>query len=117
MCHKCLKCLDAKYIGQTEIQKSKNGFNILKHKVEKHNGRLPVQSPKNFSDPLSIQTHEAVSNRRHQGEILNSKAEFHQPPLSEERSENCICHIFVVFVLSQGTRRLINLNIVVFMCK
>ena len=38
-----------------------------------------------FRDPLT--RHEAVSIRRHQGELLNSKAEFHQPPLVQVRSE------------------------------
>ena len=40
-----------------------------------------------FRDPLSRQTAEAVSIRRHQGELLNSKAEFHQPPLLQVRSK------------------------------
>ena len=70
-------------------KKSKNGF-ILKHQGEKQNSEpaeFQFKVVKTFRDPLSRQTHEAVLIRRHQGEILNSKAEFHQPPLVQVRSE------------------------------
>ena len=95
---KCMECADAKYIGESdrnlftrgsEHLKNKNGF-IVKHQSEKHSGELPNfkwKVLKTFRDPLSRQTAEAVSIRRHEGELLNSKAEFHQPPLVQVRSE------------------------------
>ena len=84
-----MKCADPKYIGETvrnlftcgsEHEKNKNGF-IVKHQSEKHSGELPKfkwKVLKTFRDPLSRQTAEAMSIRRHEGELLNSKAEFHQ---------------------------------------
>ena len=95
---KCLKCADSKYIGESdrnlftrgsEHEKNKSGF-IIKHQNEKHNAEPPEfrwKVLKTFRDPLSRQTAEAVSIRRHQGELLNSKAEFHQPLLVQVRSE------------------------------
>ena len=72
-----------------EHLKNKSGF-IVKHQEEKHNSE-PAEFEwrvlRTFRDPLSRQTAEAVSIRRHQGELLNSKAEFHQPPLVQVRSE------------------------------
>ena len=95
---KCLKCPDSKYVGESdrnlftrgkEHLKNKSGF-IVKHQEEKHNSE-PAEFEwrvlRTFRDPLSRQTAEAVSIRRHQGELLNSKAEFHQPPLVQVRSE------------------------------
>ena len=68
---------------------NKSGF-IAKHQVEKHNSE-PAEFEwkvlRTFRDPLSRQTAEAVSIRRDQGELLNSKSEFHQPPLLQVRSE------------------------------
>ena len=55
---------------------NKSGF-IVKHQVEKHN-----------SEPAEFDWKE------HQGELLNSKAEFHQPPLVQVRSE----------IVSEGNR-------------
>ena len=40
-----------------------------------------------FKDPLSRQVTEAVMIKNHQGTLLNSKAEFHQPPLVRVRQE------------------------------
>ena len=95
---KCRKCPDSKYIGESdrnlftrggEHVRNKSGF-IAKHQEEKHNSEpaeFTWEVKKSFRDPLSRQTAEAVSIRRHQGELLNSKAEFHQPPLVQVRNE------------------------------
>ena len=40
-----------------------------------------------FKDPLSRQVTEAVMIKNHQGTLLNSKAEFHQPSLVRVRQE------------------------------
>ena len=52
------------------------------HKVE-----YEMRVLKKFKDPLSRQVSEAVLMKNHRGELLNSKAEFHQPPLVRIRSE------------------------------
>ena len=72
-----------------EHQIYKSGF-IVKHQVEKHisePAEFDWKVLRTFRDPLSRQTAEAVSIRRHQGELLNSKAEFHQPHVVQVRSE------------------------------
>ena len=63
---------------------------MWKHQVERHNGN-PVEFKMNvikaFKDPLSRQVTEAVLIKNHTGTLMNSKAEFHQPPLVRIRTE------------------------------
>ena len=40
-----------------------------------------------FKDPMSRQIKEAVMIKNHQGTLLNSKAEFHQPSIVRVRQE------------------------------
>ena len=61
-----------------------------KHQMEKHNGEqveYEMRVLNKFKDPLSRQVSEAVLMKNHKGELLNSKAEFHQPPLVRIRSD------------------------------
>ena len=70
-------------------RKEENSF-MYKHQVEKHGGTdvdFQMKVVKKFKDPLSRQVTEAVLIKNHRGELLNSKAEFHQPPLVRIRSE------------------------------
>ena len=70
-------------------RKEENSF-MHRHQVEKHNGepaKFEMRVVKSFRDPLSRQVTEAVLIKNHSGEILNSKSEFHQPPLVRIRSE------------------------------
>ena len=63
---------------------------MLKHQEEKHNGEqanFKMKVLKSFKDPLSRQVTEAIMIKNHKGEILNSKAEFYQPPLVRVRQE------------------------------
>ena len=70
-------------------RKDQNSF-MYRHLMEKHDGE-PVQFQmkvvKTFKDPLSRQVTEAVLIKNHRGELLNSRSEFHQPPLVRIRSE------------------------------
>ena len=70
-------------------RKDENSF-IFKHQVEKHNSQpanFGMRVVGSFKDPLSRQVTEAVMIKNHQGTLLNSKAEFHQPPLVRVRQE------------------------------
>ena len=49
--------------------------------------KFEMRVVKSFRDPLSRQVTEAVLIKNHSGEILNSKSEFHQPPLVRIRNE------------------------------
>ena len=63
---------------------------MLKHQMEKHNGEsveFQMRVVKTFKDPLSRQVSEAVLIKNHRGDLLNSKAEFYQPPLVKIQSE------------------------------
>ena len=65
-------------------RKEENSF-MYKHQVEKHGGTdvdFQMKVVKKFR-----QVTEAVLIKNHRGELLNSKAEFHQPPLVRIRSE------------------------------
>ena len=112
MCHKGNVCYtmeckfkecDAGYDGETHRnaytrglehmkkyqRKDENSF-IFKHQVEKHNSQpanFGMRVVGSFKDPLSRQVTEAVMIKNHQGTLLNSKAEFHQPPLVRVRQE------------------------------
>ena len=100
---KCKPCEDAIYFGESHrnlysrgrehIKKYERGDEssfMFRHQVEKH-GSNPVEYEmkvfKTFRDPLSRQVTEAVLIKNHQGELLNSKSEFHQPSLIKVRSE------------------------------
>ena len=61
-----------------------------KHQVEKHEGapgNYEMNVVRSFREPLSRQVTEAVLIKNHRGELLNSKAEFFQPPLVRIRTE------------------------------
>ena len=63
---------------------------ISKHQQEKHRGMEPEFQTKvmfSFQDCLSRQVAEGVSIRRCKTEILNTKAEWHQPSLWRVRTE------------------------------
>ena len=63
---------------------------MRKHQVRKHNG-LPgdykAKLTDSFMDCLSRQVGEGVNIRRSQVEVLNSKTEWHQPPLWRVQNE------------------------------
>ena len=112
MCHKGNVCYtmeckfegcDAGYDGETHrnaytrglehmkkyARKDETSF-IYKHQAEKHNSqpaKFGMRVAGSFKDPLSRQVTEAVMIKNHQGTLLNSKAEFHQPPLVRVRQE------------------------------
>ena len=112
LCHKGNVCYtmdckvngcDAGYDGEThrnaytrglehmkKYQRGDESSFILKHQVEKHNSQpanFGMRVVGSFKDPLSRQVTEAVMIKNHQGTLLNSKAEFHQPPLVRVRQE------------------------------
>ena len=63
-----------------------------KHQAEKHNSQSAKFEMKvlgSFKDPMSMsrQITEAVMIKNHQGTLLNSKAEFHQPSIVRVRQE------------------------------
>ena len=63
---------------------------VSKHQQEKHRGMDPDFKTKvvySFQDCLSRQVAEGVAIRRCKSEILNTKAEWHQPSLWRVRSE------------------------------
>ena len=58
--------------------------------MEKHNGvpaQFEMKVVRSCIDPLSRQVTEAMLIKNHRGHLLNSKAEFYQPPLVRIRSE------------------------------
>ena len=58
--------------------------------MEKHDSNpveFEMKVVKSFRDPLSRQVTEAILIKNHQGELLNSKSEFHQPSLIRIHSE------------------------------
>ena len=100
---KCKECQDAVYFGESsrnlysrgrehqgKLRRNDGNSFMLKHQVERHNGD-PVEFKMNviraFKDPLSRQVTEAVLIKNHRGELMNSKAEFYQPPLVRIRTE------------------------------
>ena len=63
---------------------------LLKHQQEKHEGRPAVYSSKvtgYFKDCLSRQVAEGVNIRRCDSNLMNTKAEWHQPPIWRVQSE------------------------------
>ena len=112
MCHKHNICYkykcniceeDVVYIGETSRNLYSRGMEhsslyekespksfLHNHQVEQHNSEpadFDVKVIKSFKDPLSRQVTEAVMIKNHTGELLNSKSEFHQPPIVRVRSE------------------------------
>ena len=104
LCKLCPESEPTEYIGETarnlytrckehikksKSKKSEDSF-VRKHQVEKHSGADPQFSAKvrnNYRDCLSRQVGEAVAIRRSGGKLLNSKSEWHQPPLFRVQSE------------------------------
>ena len=100
---KCKPCQDSVYFGEShrniytrgrehlkKLAKKDEGSFMHRHQQEKHNGGpadFEMKVYRSFKDPLSRQVTEAVLIKNHRGELLNSKAEFHQPPLVKIRSE------------------------------
>ena len=73
-----------------KMMKKDEGSFMYRHQVEKHEGNpvdFQMRVIKKFKDPLSRQVTEAVLIKNHRGELLNSKAEFHQPPIVRIRRE------------------------------
>ena len=65
-------------------------FFMFRHQVERHDSKpveFEMKVVKSFRDPLSRQVTEAILIKNHQGELLNSKSEFHQPSLIRIHSE------------------------------
>ena len=63
---------------------------MYRHQVEKHNSEaadFDLKVVNSFKDPLSRQITEAVLIKNNEGELLNSKAEFFQPPIVKIRRE------------------------------
>ena len=63
---------------------------MKEHQVVKHNdepANFKAKVLQSFRDPLSRQAAESIFISRTQGEILNSKSEFHQPSLIKIRRE------------------------------
>ena len=104
-CQQCPADSQAVYIGETarnlytrgrehtsNYQKRQKESFIQKHQVDTHNGMEADFTAKvlcSYKDCLSRQTAEGVHIRRCDKEILNSKAEWHQPALWRVRSELC----------------------------
>ena len=100
---KCIPCQDAVYFGEShrnlysrgrehekKLERKEDSSFMFRHQVEKHNSRpveFEMKVVRSFRDPLTRQVTEAVMIKNHRGELLNSKAEFHQPSLMRIRSE------------------------------
>ena len=100
---KCKPCQDSVYYGEShrnlysrakehlrKLDKKEESSFMHKHQVEKHNGEpanFQMRVFRSFKDPLSRQVTEAVLIKNHRGNLLNSKAEFFQPPLVRIRNE------------------------------
>ena len=71
-----------------DLEKQKPSSVLFKHKENKHQHetmKISMKIIKKFKDPLTRQANEAVriANRNEsKGELLNSKNEFHHPPIS-----------------------------------
>ena len=69
--------------------KSDKSF-IHNHQVQAHNSEpanFKASVVKACKEPLTRQVTEAILIKNHRGEILNSKAEFYQPPIVQVRRE------------------------------
>ena len=112
LCHKGNVCYtmdckydgcDAGYDGEThrnaytrgvehmkKYQRGDESSFINKHQAEKHDSKpakFEMKVVGSFKDPMSCQITEAVMIKNHQGTLLNSKAEFHQPSIVRVRQE------------------------------
>ena len=102
-CKPCGETLDTKYLGESARnlytragehmkkydRKDPNSF-IFKHQKEYHNGEAPnfeMKVVKSCKDPLTRQVTEAMLIKNHKGVLLNSKAEFFQPPIVRVRQD------------------------------
>ena len=103
-CNICLRNeLNTKYFGESarnlysrarehemkRLRRDEGSF-MHRHQEEFHKNEAPDWSfkvVKSFKDPLSRQVSEAVLIKNHKGILLNSKSEFHQPPLVRIRQE------------------------------
>ena len=71
-----------------DLEKQKSSSVLFKHKENEHQHetmKISMKIIKKFKDPLTRQANEAVriANRNEsKGELLNSKNEFHHPPIS-----------------------------------
>ena len=103
-CQMCPEDRQAVYLGETarnlytrgrehtgNYQKKKDGESFMaKHQEDRHFGAgadFEARVRSSFKDCLSRQVSEGVYIRRCEKEILNSKAEWHQPALWRVRSE------------------------------
>ena len=98
----CRRCR-ATYVGETsrnlytraldherKFEKNKTDSFIHNHQEERHSGDPPdfeVSVVGSYRDPLSRQVAEGVLITRCKEELLNSKAEFKQPPIVRVRRE------------------------------
>ena len=76
--------------GEKNSSKIKEKSFIFNHQQEKHNGEpanFKQSVLRSYKDCLSRQAAESVFISKMQGEILNSKSEFHQPPIVTVRRE------------------------------
>ena len=68
------------------LKKQKNDSVLFKHKENEHTNeemRISMRITKRFKDPLSRQGNEAVRiSSRSKTDLLNSKSEFHHPPIT-----------------------------------
>ena len=74
---------------QNKYKSKKESF-LFQHQQEKHDGQpanFKMEVLKSFKDCLSRQAAEGIFISKTEGEILNSKSEFHQPPIVRVRRE------------------------------
>ena len=74
---------------QSKYKSKKESF-LFQHQQEKHDGQpanFKMEVLKSFKDCLSRQAAEGIFISKTEGEILNSKSEFHQPPIVRVRRE------------------------------
>ena len=105
VCQICPEDNQAVYLGETarnlytrgrehkgNLEKKRQESLMYKHQTEVHNGMEGEYKAKvkcSFNDTLSRQVAEGVLIRRCQKNVLNSKAEWHQPALWSVRNELC----------------------------
>ena len=76
------------FVGPNTLEKQRSSSVLFKHKENEHKHetmKITMKITKKFKDPLTRQANEAVriTNRNEcKGELLNSKTEFHHPPIS-----------------------------------
>ena len=66
------------------------GSSLSKHQMEKHQGREAEYSAKvtgQYNDCLTRQVTEGVFIRRCEATLMNTKSEWHQPPIWKVQSE------------------------------